>query len=323
MSGPGSIGPLPPPGFEQFLLPASPAVPVLPALALVLAIAYLAGVLRLRRHGHPWPWLRTACFLLACLLMAVVTGAGIDAYGQLMFSILMFQQLALTMVIAPLLVLGSPGTLLLRATPHRGLGSTVLRVALCALRSRAARLALHPVLVIPLMLLSFFGLYVGGIADALLPTSIGHVVLEVAFLVVGIVITAPLVSSDPLPRRTTYPSRMFDIFLEMQVHAAFGLVMLFSPTPFVAYFTTSTPDSWGVDPLRDQGVAGILAWTFGELPLLLMLIVTLARWRLQDTSRAARDVRRADEDTEAYNAYLRQLQQRERGSAELRAESDD
>ncbi|WP_405219514.1 cytochrome c oxidase assembly protein [Agrococcus sp. Ld7] len=311
MSAAGIIGRLLPPSFDQFLLPVSPTVPVLPAAAAILAIAYLTGVVRLRRHGHRWPWLRTACFLLGCVLLAIVAGAGIDAYGQLMFSIFMFQQLALMMVIAPLLVLGSPGSLLLRATPHRGVGNTVLRVALCGLRSRAARFALHPALVIPLMLLSFFGLYVGGVADVVLRSWIGHVVLEVGFLIVGVLITAPLVSSDPLPRRTSYPGRMFDIFVEMQVHAAFGLVMLFSSTPFVPYFATATPESWDIDPVRDQGIAGILAWTFGELPLLAMLIVTLARWQRGDRRRAQRAQGRADEEADAYNEYLQRLQQRE------------
>lgn len=314
MSAVATVGALLPPSFVQLLLPGAGSVPVLPAVSAILAIAYLAGVVRLRRHGHHWPWLRTVCFLLACLLMAVVTGAGVDTYGQLLFSIFMFQQLALMMVIAPLLVLGSPGTLLLRATPHRGVGLAVLRVALCGLRSRVARFALHPALVIPLMLLCFFGIYVGGIANVLLRLPIGHILLEVGFLIVGILITGPLVSSDPLPRRTTYPSRMFDIFIEMQVHAAFGLVMLFSPTPFVPYFAEAAPDSWDVDPVRDQGIAGILAWTFGELPLLAMLIVTLARWRRRDTRQAGRAQRRADEDTEAYNEYLQQLHQRGSGS---------
>ncbi|WP_347753675.1 cytochrome c oxidase assembly protein [Agrococcus sp. ProA11] len=314
MSAADTVGPLLPPSFDQFLLPASPIVPVLPAASVILAIAYLVGVVRLRRHGHCWPWLRSTCFLLGCALMAVVTGAGIDAYGQLMFSIFMFQQLALMMVIAPLLVLGSPGTLLLRATPHRGLGGTVLRVALCGLRSRAARFALHPALVIPLMLLSFFGFYVGGVADVVLRSSIGHVLLEIVFLIVGILITTPLVSSDPLPRRTSYPSRLFDVFLEMQVHAAFGLVMLFAPTVVVPYFATATPESWDIDPVRDQGIAGILAWTFGELPLLAMLIVTLARWQRGDRQRATRAQGRADEEGDAYNEYLQRLHQREQDS---------
>ena len=255
--------------------------------------------------------IRTICFLLGCLLLFAITGLGIEGYGLGMFSVFMFQQLTLMMVVAPLLVLGSPGTLLLRAMPHRGIGRWVLRLALGGLRSRAAKFALHPALVIPLMVLCFFGLYLSGAADVLLRTWTGHIFLEIAFLVVGILVTAPLVSSDPLPRRTSYVSRLFDVFIEMQVHAMFGLVMLLSTAPVVAYFVTAAPKAWGVDPLRDQGVAGILAWTYGELPLVVMLIVTLIRWQRQDTTRAAKAQSRSDAETDTYNEYLNRLHQRD------------
>lgn len=313
MSHPSVIGPVRwptlPPSFEQFLVPELQPVPLLPALALILAAVYLAGAIRMWARGYRWPMIRTVCFLFGCLLLFAVTGLGVEGYGFGMFSVFMFQQLTLMMVVAPLLVLGSPGTLLLRATPHRGVGRSVLRFALCGLRSRAAGFAMHPALVIPLMLLCFFGLYLGGVANVLLRTWTGHIFLEVVFLVVGILITAPLISSDPLPRRRSYVSRLFDVFIEMQVHAMFGLVMLLSTTPLVAFFVTAAPEAWGVDPVRDQGIAGILAWTYGELPLVIILIVTLGRWHRQDTTRAAKAQSRSDAETDTYNEYLKRLQE--------------
>lgn len=313
MSDPGIVGPVRwptlPPSFEQFLAAGLQPVPLLPAVAVILAVAYLAGAIRMWALGYRWPVIRTVCFLLGCLLLFGVTGLGVEGYGLGMFSVFMFQQLTLMMVVAPLLVLGSPGTLLLRATPHRGVGRSVLRLALCGLRSRAARFAMHPALVIPLMLLCFFGLYLGGIANVLLRTWAGHTFLEVLFLIVGILVTAPLVSSDPLPRRKSYVGRLFDVLVEMQVHAIFGLVMLLSTTPFVDFFVTAAPEAWGVDPVRDQGIAGILAWTYGELPLVTILIVTLGRWYSQDTTRAAKAQSRSDAETDAYNEYLKRLQQ--------------
>lgn len=302
--------PTAPPDFEHFLMPELQPVPVLPAAAILLASIYLVGAIVMWRRGNPWSVIRTACFLLGCIVLLALTGTRIEGYGLGMFSVFMFQQLTLMIFVAPLLALGSPGTLLLRATPRRGVGRVVLRVALCGLRSRAAKLAMHPALVIPLMVLCLFGLYIGGAANVLLQTFAGHLFLEVAFLIVGILVTAPLVSSDPLPRTASHASRVFDIFIEMQVHAAFGLVMLFSTAPFVAHFATAAPDAWNVDPVRDQGVAGILAWTYGEMPLLIMLIVTLTRWQRQDTTRATRAQSRNDLETDAYNEYLARLQQR-------------
>lgn len=320
---PSVIGPVRwptlPPSFEQFLVVDIQPVPLLPVLALALAAAYLAGVIRMRARGARWPVIRTVCFLLGCLLLLAVTGLGVEGYGFGMFSVFMFQQLTLMMVVAPLLVLGSPGTLLLRATPHRGVGRWMLRLALGALRSRAARFAMHPALVIPLMVFCFFGLYLGGVANVLLRTWPGHVLLEIVFLVIGILVTAPLVSSDPLPRRRSYVSRLFDVGVEMQVHAIFGLVMLLSAAPLVDFFVTAAPEAWNVDPVRDQGLAGILAWTYGELPLVIILIVTLSRWHNQDTSRAAKAQSRSDAETDAYNEYLKRLQQRDVDTAATQA----
>ncbi|MCI4658463.1 cytochrome c oxidase assembly protein [Cryobacterium zhongshanensis] len=310
MTGPGVDGPvwIPslPPSLEQFLAPNLQPLPVLPILGLIVAAAYLAGAIRLWTRGYRWSWIRTACFLLGSALLVVITGAGIEGYGLRMFSVFMLQQLTLMMVIPPLLLLGSPGTLLLRATPHRGIGRLTLQAALGCLRSRAAKFALHPVLVIPLMVLSLFGLYLSGAANVLLRSWIGHVSLEALFLFVGILIAAPLVSADPLPRRTSYVSRLFDAFVEMQLHAGFGLVLTLSVAPVVAFFSDA-PAAWNVDPVRDQWMAGALAWTYGEVPLLVLLIVTLVRWQRQDTTRAVRAQDRTDAEMEEYNEYLRGL----------------
>ncbi|GHD52058.1 cytochrome c oxidase assembly protein [Mycetocola manganoxydans] len=295
-----------PPSFEQLLAPNLQPIPLLPAIALLLATAYTIGAIRLWMQGRRWSVIRTICFLIGCTLLAVVTGAGIEGYGYELFSVFMFQQLTLMMVVPPLLILGSPGTLLLRATPHGGLGRTTLRVALGALRSPAARLAVHPATVIPLAALSYLGLYLTGAADVLLRTWIGHVGLEIAFLCIGILVATPLISADPLPRRTSFVFRVVDTFAEMQIHAILGLVLMLTHTPIIPFFAT-IPESWNIDPAIDQSAAGILAWTYGELPLLIILIVTLSRWERRDTRQATTMQALNDAELDEYNEYLRRL----------------
>ncbi|MET0716690.1 MAG: cytochrome c oxidase assembly protein [Mycetocola sp.] len=305
VSGPVWIPTLPP-DLAQFLAPNLQPIPLLPAIALLLAMAYSAGVIRLWTEGRGWSIIRTICFLLGCALLAVITGAGIEGYGYELFSVFMFQQLTLMMVIPPLLVLGSPGTLLLRATPHRGLGRIALAVALGVLRSPVARFALHPALVIPLVAFCYLGLYLTGAADALLRTWAGHVALELTFLVVGILVATPLLSADPLPRRTSFVLRLVDTIAEMQIHAILGLALILTLTPIVPFFAVP-PESWGIDPVLDQSAAGVLAWTYGELPLIIILIVTLARWERRDTKQAATLQTHSDTELDQYNEYLRRL----------------
>jgi putative membrane protein len=303
-----------PPTLEAFLTPILPPVPVLPVIGLLMAVLYLAGAIRLWRQGRRWSVARTVCFLLGCIVLVAVTGLAVEGYGYLLFSVFMFQQLTLMMAIPPLLVLGSPGTLLLRATPHRGLGRVILRLALAGLRSRIARWALSPWIAMPLFLMSFYGLYLGGLADPILQTPGGHPLLEIAFLAAGVLFTIPILSNDPLPVRMTYPGRAMDLFAEAALHAFFGVFLMMSPTLFVETFAGPTT-ALGIDPLDDQWLAGALAWSYGEGPTVVMLLYVMHRWFRDDTARAAKADKYADAhgdpELDAYNAYLDALRKKD------------
>jgi putative membrane protein len=293
-----------------------PASPVAIGAAL-LAAGYVILFRRARHRdraltpGRRGPGVgRGALFVLGCALIIMVTATGVQTYSRELFSVFMFQQLTLLMIVPPLLILGRPGTVLLRGLPRHGAGLLVLRGTVGALRSSLARAAVNPVAVFPLLLVPLFGLYLTGTIDALLATEPGRAALQVGFIVVGVVVMVPLVSTDPLPRQTSYVVRVFDAFLEMQIHAAFGLTLIFSSTPLVAAFNAPSADL-GIDALRDQQLAGALVWTYGELPVVVILLISLARWQREDTRKAARETQRADLEGDAeledYNAYLRGL----------------
>lgn len=299
-----------PPSFLAFLTPYPQPFPVLPVVAIVLAAAYVAGVVRLRQQRRRWSVARAGSFLLGCVILFVVTGLGVENYSYALFSVSMFQQLTLMFTIPPLLILGSPGTLLLRSTPHHGLGLILLRLAHAGLRSRAARWALSPAVAVPLHLLAFYGLYLAKLADPILTVPGGHQLLDVAFLTVGVLFTVPILSNDPLPSRMSYPGRALDLFAEAALHAFFGVFLMMSTTLLVDRFA-APPAAWGIEPLDDQWLAGALAWSYGEGPTLLMLIYVVHRWFRDDTRRAVEADRHADAyghaDLDAYNEYLTAL----------------
>lgn len=303
-----------PPTLLGFLTPVPFPFPLLPALAVLLAAGYLAGAVRLWTQGRRWPVWRTVSFLLGCLTLAAVTGLGVEAYGYALLSVFMFQQLSLMMAIPPLLVLGSPGTLLLRATPHHGAGRIILRTAHAGLRSRAARWALSPWVALPLYLFAFYGLYLADLADRILAAPGGHITLEVAFLVAGILFTIPVLSSDPLPVRLSHGGRALDVFAEAALHAFFGVFLMMATSLLVDHFAAPTL-ALGIDPIEDQRLAGGLAWSYGEAPTLLMLMFVMHRWFRDDTARDAADARYADThgdpELDAYNAYLDTLRQKD------------
>lgn len=299
-----------PPGLLEFLAFTPQPVPLLPVVAAVLLALYLAGLIRLRALGRAWPLHRTILFVSGCVLLAAVTGLGVEGYGLAMFSVFMFQQLTLMILIPPLLVLGAPGTLFLRATPRRGVGRVLLRGALRVRSSIPARVALHPAIGIGLFVLAFYGLYLSGLANQLLDSLAGHLALEVGFLALGVLFVLPILSPDPLPVRQSYLARMLDVFVEMALHAFFGVFLMMSVTPIIDTFK-NPPPQWGIDPLADQQIAGGLAWSYGEAPTVLILLYLVHRWYRDDTRKAQRADRHADAsgdpDLDEYNRYLQRL----------------
>lgn len=305
-----------PPDLGQFLAVNLQPVPVLPIIGILLGGLYLAGVIRMRHRRLRWPVARTLSFLLGCALLVGVTGLGIEGYGYTMFSVFMFQQLSLMIAIPPLLVLGAPGRLLLRSTPHYGAGAWVLRVALWGLRARASRFLLNPFFATALFLLAFYGLYLGGLIDPILSTWVGHTLLELGFLVSGILFATPILSPDPQPLRQSHVGKILDVSVEMALHAFFGVIIMVSTVPLVAAFA-NPPASLGVDPILDQQIAGGLAWSYGEGPTVLILIYVVHRWFRDDTRAAARADRvrdrDGDPDLDAYNRRLAHLNRRQEG----------
>lgn len=299
-----------PPSLSEYLSFNLQPYPVIPVIGLVMAVLYTAGAVRVWRSGRHWSVLATLSFLSGCAVLVVVMGAGIEGYGYELFSVFMFQQLTLMMAIPPLLILGSPGTLMLRALPHNSLGRAVGGSSRRFLRSRAGHIALHPVLNIPLFLMAFYGLYLTDLGSTMLGTWVGHLGLELAFLVMGILFTVPILSRDPLPKSHSPGGRAVHMFAEMPLHAFFGVIVMMSPAVLLATFA-NPPSSWGIDVLGDQQTAGALAWSYGELPSLILLLIVFVRWRKFDeqTSRA-KDVeiaREGNTELDDYNAYLESL----------------
>ncbi|WP_242612896.1 cytochrome c oxidase assembly protein [Janibacter limosus] len=310
ITGPAWV-PTAPPSLDTLLSPTLQPVPLIPAIALLMGMLYVAGAVRLWTSGRRWPVWRCLSFLLGCGAIMVIMGAGIEGYGLRMFSVFMFQQLTLMLGIPAFLALGSPGTLLLRATPHRGPGRLVLRLAFFGLRSRLGRFLIHPAFTVPLFLFNFYGIYFSDIGDLLLPNWYGHVSLELLFLVSGLLFTVPLISADPLPVKKSHGWRVIDAFSEMPLHAFFGVIVMMSPAPMVDLFATA-PDSWNIDPIRDQYLAGGLAWAYGELPSLLILLFIMAGWQRAEARQSAlTDAEQATPQLDAYNAYLERLRQHE------------
>jgi len=113
---------------------------------LAVGAAYAGGWRRLRAAGYAAPRWRFALYVLGLATIGAALLSPLDALAAERFSAHMGQHLLLTMVAAPLLVLGNPLPLVLWGVPagaRRALGTTLRRGA--PLRTGLSALTLLPV----------------------------------------------------------------------------------------------------------------------------------------------------------------------------------
>jgi putative membrane protein len=306
MPGMPGMNTLAPPSFARMWYFAPNAF-FLTVIAVVFTL-YAAGVVRLLRRGDRWPLLRSTCFLVGLGLLLATTCTGLAQYGMYMFSSHMLQHMTLSMVAPLFLLLGAPLTLALRALRPASANHTGPRELLLGLlHSRFARVISSPLFTLPLFIASLYGLYFTPIFDTLMRSAVGHDFMLVHFLVVGLLFFWPIMGVDPAPHRSPYIIRILELFAAMPFHAFFGVAVMMSSSLITTTFA-HPPASWGVNPASDQATGGGLAWAFGELPTVIVLLILFLQWSKSDEREARRTDRQADRDGDAeladYNAYL-------------------
>jgi cytochrome c oxidase assembly factor CtaG/putative copper export protein len=284
--------------------------------AIIFAALYVAGVRRLRRRGDAWPVGRTVAWLLGCLALLFVSSSGMGRYMPAMFSMHMAAHMLLSMLVPILLVLGGPVGLALRALPAAGRGDPpgMREWLLAALHSKVSMLLTNPVVATALFVAGFYGLYLGGLFDAAVGSHIGHVVMNLHFLVSGYLFYWVVIGVDPTPRPIPPLAKVGVVFASLPLHAFFAIILMSMQKVLGDSFYRSLHLSWHTDLMGDQHLGGGMAWAAGEIPLAVVMIALLVQWSRSDQRTARRLDRAADRDDDAdlvaYNAMLAELARR-------------
>ena len=286
---------------------------ILGTAAIVFAGLYLAGVWRLRKRGDAWPTGRIVAWLCGCAVLLFATSSGIGRYMPAMFSMHMAAHMLLSMLVPVLLVLGAPVTLALRALPAaRGDDPPGPREwLLAALHSRVSRFLTNPIVATIIFVSGFYGLYFGGIFDVAVTSHAAHVAMNLHFLLTGYLFYWVVIGVDPTPRPIPPIAKLAVVFGSLPLHAFFGVVLMGTKAVLAGDFYKSLQLPWHTDLLADQRLGGGIAWSAGEVPLVLVLIALFIQWRRTDQRTAVRLDRAADRDDDAdlaaYNNMLAKL----------------
>jgi cytochrome c oxidase assembly factor CtaG/putative copper export protein len=258
-------------------------------LAVLLAVAYLVGVIRLRRQGGDWPITRTLNWLAGCAVLLLATCSGIGRYATAQFSLHMASHMLLGMLVPALLVLGGPLTMLRRSLPPSGRGGVLdLRGWLHAFgASPFIRVLTQPIVALALFAGSPFLLYFTGLFDAAVRFHWAHTAIAVYFIVVGLVFFWPIIGVDDPPRPLPNLARLGMLLAAMPFDSVFAAILLTTKTvvgngPAGDNMYQSLALPWVTSLLGDQHAAGLLALIIGEATLLIAIIALLVHWSSLD-----------------------------------------
>jgi cytochrome c oxidase assembly factor CtaG len=300
------------------------SAPVVTAAVVIAAGLYLWGVVRVaRKHpARPWPAWRTGMFLGGLAIVVLALQSGIGSYDDLLFADHMIQHLMLVMVAPPLLIFGQPITLLMHAS-RNPLHTWVKR----AVRSRVASFLTWPVFGFAAYATAILVAHLTALANLTSRNHAAHEAEHVIFLLVGYLFFLPIIGSEPIRWRLSYPVRLVLLFLVMPVDTFTGLV-LSGANGNAPGLPLGPRPGWAGSAIGDLHAGGSVMWVGGDGIMFLLMMVVFLMWST-DTRTVARSrgwleaARRSavapavassnadiDDDEEqlvAYNAYLNRL----------------
>ena len=251
------------------------------AFVLVLAVAYLAGVRRVRRSGQRWPAGRVIAFCGLGLGFAVIaTMSFVGVYRPVLFYARAVQTVLMLLVVPLFLALGRPLSLAIAALPAAG-----PRVGR-AIGSRTAKVATFPaittlVLVVTPFLVYFTSWYVAGFHSTLI-----RELTYLALMAPGLVFFWTLLRVDPVPKAYPYVVSLWISGAEVIGDAILGLAIIADPRLVAASYYHLVARPWGPNLATDQILGGGTIWVLGDIVGLPFLVAQLIQMIREDEADA-------------------------------------
>ena len=199
-------------------------------------------------------------------------------YAEELFSAHMAQHMLLTIVAAPLLLLGAPVVPLIRGLP----GGVRRGVFAPLARWRPLRVLLHTVrspLVAGILYVSgLYAWHIPRVYDAAVDEPLLHSTEHAWFLATALLFWSVVI--DPLPFRSGLPHAARIVFLLLAGAAQntiLGGVLAFSSRIFYRHYETSAL-AYGIDPLTDQRTGGAIMWVPGDMIFLAAASFAFFSW---------------------------------------------
>jgi putative membrane protein len=261
--------------------------PAVIALLVASAGLYAIGVGRLWEGsdiGSGVQIWRVAAFAAGWVALVIALVSPLHALGSALFSAHMTQHEILISIAAPLLILGRPVVPFLWAFP-KGFRHALGNLARVPEIHGVWSLLTTPSVAFGLHATSLWLWHLPGAYQASLRSDVVHSLQHATFFSTALLFWWTILgaSRSGLARGRA----VLYLFLTALQTGALGALLTFAPSLWYPAYATTT-SSWGLSPLDDQQLGGLIMWIPGSVAYLIAALALVAQWLRESERRSLR-----------------------------------
>ncbi len=236
-----------------------------PSTVIGLGILAALYVWSIKRTGNRPRLYQMACFFSGLfVIFASLNGPIHDLSDFYLFSAHMVQHLLMTLVVPALLLSGTPGWMLRPLLKYEPL-------------HKVARFVTRPVMCFVIFNVVIAVWHVPAFYNRTMADHGVHIGEHLMFMTAAVLMWWPFLSPLPELPRLSYPGQMLYCFLmiiPMSIVAVY--IAMAESILYPAY--SSAPRIWGLSPLDDQQLGGLIMWIPGAVVFYIILTVVFFKW---------------------------------------------
>jgi putative membrane protein len=232
--------------------------------------AYALRAATLAREGRPVPMWRLTCYFSGLILILVAFVSPLAHLGGELVLAHMVQHLIIGDIAALLIVLG--------------LTRSVLAPVMALKAFDRLRVLTLPMVALPLWIVNFYAWHIPALYDATVTNEFVHALQHTCFIAFGVLMWMPIAGPLPVPTWFGGGAQVAYTAVARLAMAGLGNILMWSGAVLYTAYAAGE-EYWGVAPLTDQSIAGVIMMTEGALVTLGVLAWTLLRWAARDTEK--------------------------------------
>jgi putative membrane protein len=222
-------------------------------------------------------------FVAGWAVLALSLVSPLDRLGdEYLFSAHMIQHMLIAVVAPPLLLLGIPEWLANLLLRNVGVRTVVRWLA-------------NPIVAFGVFQADLWLWHAPALYDLTLANDTVHVTEHLTFLIFGVLFWLPILSPTPLIPRISRGFAILYLFVGCQPMVALGALITFASTPLYTPYIEA-PRVWGLSPLGDQQLGGLIMWLPTNIPYLIALSAAFFLWVGEQDRAERRAAGEFDED---------------------------